>query len=134
MMDFLLSLLQAVILAVVPVAGGFLVNYLRKASQQVTEDTNSNIIAKYVQEAADAVADAVLCVSQTYVDTLKKTGSFDVEEQKIALSLAKDRAVSLMSADARLILKKLYGDVDKWLESKIEATIMDVKLTTKLSG
>lgn len=64
---------------------------------------------------------------QTYVDTLKKNGTFDVESLKIALAKAKDEALSQMSDEIKEYITTNYGNLENWLTTQIEATINIMK-------
>lgn len=64
---------------------------------------------------------------QTYVDTLKKNGTFDVESLKIALAKAKDEALSQMSDEIKEYITTNYGNLENWLTTQIEATINILK-------
>ena len=70
---------------------------------------------------------AVKCVLQTYVDSLKKEGKFDEASQFLALSKAKEKAMEQMSNDTKAFVEKNYGNLDSWLTTSIEATISTIK-------
>ncbi|MBR2896845.1 MAG: hypothetical protein IKC04_03045, partial [Oscillospiraceae bacterium] len=68
MKEFILVLLQAVIIAAVPVITSYLCSFLKQKSNQAAAKTNNELAASYIKEAADAVTTAVTFTSQTYVD------------------------------------------------------------------
>lgn len=70
---------------------------------------------------------------QTYVDTLKKNGTFDVESLKIALTKAKDEALSQMSDEIKEYITTNYGNLENWLTTQIEATINILKNNYQIS-
>lgn len=70
---------------------------------------------------------------QTYVDTLKKNGTFDVESLKIALAKAKDEALSQMSDEIKEYITTNYGNLENWLTTQIEATINILKNNYQIS-
>ena len=57
------------------------------------------------------------------MDALKKHGIFDKEAQLEALRKSKDKALSLLSASAKDVLTEVYGNLDAYLETKIEAEV-----------
>lgn len=71
---------------------------------------------------------AVKTVFQTYVDALKKEGKFDKESQILALTKAKDIALSQMTEDVKEFIQTNYGELDLWLTIQIEATINTLKM------
>ena len=81
----------------------------------------------YITVATTIVTNAVRSIFQTYVDTLKKNGTFDLERQKIALTKAKDEALAQMIDDIKRYITKNYIDLETWLTTQIEATINILK-------
>lgn len=129
MREFLFTLLQAVATAAIPVCAAFLVQFLRKKSEQIGAQTDNMELKELLDEVTDAVSTAVTYTSQTYVDALKKEGIFDVEAQKTALETSLKMAISLLSESARSALATIYGNLDDYLVSKIEAEVRNQKTT-----
>ena len=73
--------------------------------------------------AVKSVFSAVEYVSQTYVDSLKQSGDFDAEAQRLALAKAKDAALETMESGVRKWLEKSFDDVDLWLTVQIESAV-----------
>lgn len=108
MREFLFTLLQAVATAAIPVCAAFLVQFLRKKSEQIGAQIDNMELKELLDEVTDAVSTAVTYTSQTYVDALKKEGIFDVEAQKTALETSLKMAISLLSESARSALATIY--------------------------
>lgn len=123
MKEFLIELLQAVATAAVPVCAAFLVQFLRRKSAQIGAEIDSLDMKELLAEVTEAVTTAVTYTSQTYVDALKKGGIFDKEAQLEALRKSKDKTLSLLSVSAKKVLADIYGDLDAYLETKIEAEV-----------
>ena len=123
MKEFLLELLQAVATAAVPVCAAFLVQFLRRKSAEAAARTDSLTTKELLAEVTEAVTTAVTYTSQTYVDALKKGGIFDKEAQTEALRKAKDKALALLSESAKDVLAQIYGSLDDYLETMIEAQV-----------
>jgi hypothetical protein len=112
------------------------VKFLKTQVSQATTEINNELVKTYLQEAADAVLQAVTYTTQTYVDTLKKQGKFDEAAQKEAFTTAKETALKLLTEDAKEMITSLYGDLTTWLDTKIEQTVKEQKsfvLTTSES-
>ena len=124
MNDILLNILSvvvtAVILPLISYAGARLVTYLNSK----IKDANAKIL---LTTATDIVINAVRSVFQTYVDSLKASGSFDAQAQTHALTKAKDIALSQMTDEVKTFIDKNYGSIDAWLTTTIEATINLIK-------
>lgn len=78
---------------------------------------------KLLQDASDIVLNAVRAVFQTYVESLKASGGFDLEAQATALGKAKEIALSQLSSEASAYIAENYGDVGSWVTNRIEASI-----------
>jgi hypothetical protein len=69
----------------------------------------------------------VLTTQQTYVDSLKKAGSFDAEAQKVAFDNTRQAVVNILSNDAKEYLSAAYGDLEQLIVQKIEAEVYKSK-------
>ena len=84
-------------------------------------------IKRVLCEAAEAVQMSVEMVAQTYVDELKKQGTFDADAQQVAFNKALDNAKSLITDEAKQIIGGAYKDFDKWLATALEAFVNERK-------
>ena len=110
----------AVILPLISYAGARLIAWLNAK----IKDENAK---QQLTVATDIVMNAVRSVFQTYVETLKKNGTFDKESQKVALIKAKDDALVQMSDEIKYYITKNYGDLETWITTQIESTINILK-------
>lgn len=110
----------AVILPLISYAGARLIAWLNAK----IKDENAK---QQLTVATDIVMNAVRSVFQTYVETLKKNGTFDKERQKVALIKAKDDALAQMSDEIKDYITKNYGDLETWITTQIESTINILK-------
>ena len=102
--------------------GGIIAGSIREIAASKT--TNSILL-----EIADVVADVVESISQTYVDSLKASGNFDEDAQKEALKRAVSSCVVLLSQAAKDYITEVSGDMNAYLETKIEAEVRRQKRT-----
>ena len=123
MNEFLLALLQAVLIAAVPVCTAYAVKGLSALARYFIGRTENETAKKYMADVTDIISTAVSCTSQTYVDALKKNDIFDKAAQLEALEKSKEKTLSLLSASTKSILAEIYGDLDAYLETKIEAEV-----------
>jgi hypothetical protein len=70
----------------------------------------------------------VSAVSQTYVDELKKAGSFDAEAQKQALAMALAACIKAISPATKAFIEETYGDLTEYLTTYIEAEVRKQKV------
>ena len=120
MNDILINVISAVVttvlLPLITWAGTKLIQYIG------TKVKNEKAAA-LLTTATTIVLNAVRSVFQTYVESLKASGSFYAEAQKTALSKAKDIALSQLGDDVKEYISSTYGNLDGWLTNQIESTI-----------
>ena len=125
--ELLTTIIQVIIIPAIPVLVTFLVKFLKAKADQTTTKIENELVRQYLQEAIDAVLQAVTHTSQPYVDTLMKEGKFDEAAQKIAFNTAKELALKLLTTEAKQLITDLCGDLTTWLDSKIEQTVKEQK-------
>ena len=128
MNEFLTTLLQAVLVAAVPVCAAFLAKGLKALANYLGIKSENDTAKRVLAAVADAVSNAVTFTSQKYVDALKKSGHFTEENQKWALKVAIAQAKTLLTQEARDFLEAAYGPLDRYLEGLIEAEVRNQKL------
>lgn len=124
--ELLNYILYIVLTIILPVVAKYVVNLIKskiKESNIIIETTRNENVTKLIENALSDVMDAVLYVNQVYVDALKNEGKFDEEAQKKAFNKAYEKALSLISDKAKIVISELYGSFDKWLELKIESSV-----------
>ena len=99
----------------------------KSAVKYINSKTENDTIKKYIEIAEDAVSTAVQSVGQTYVDSLKESGSFTEEAQQEAFNKARKTAIELMGETAKNVLTETYGDVNSWIDNKIESYVSKFK-------
>ena len=80
-----------------------------------------------ITEAAEAIAAAVVATNQTYVDSLKNAGRFDADAQKEAAQKALEACLASSSPAAQSFIEAAYGDIRKYLTTRIEAEVRTQK-------
>lgn len=88
-------------------------------------------VASYLSSITEIVGMSVKEVFQTYVEALKKGNVFTEECQKEALNRALTKCKECLNDDILAYIVNTYGDVEKYLTSKIESMIYSLKTTGK---
>lgn len=100
-------------------------------STRVVAWLNSKISDKkaagFATSLAKIVFDAVQSVFQTYVESLKKSGTFDEAAQKEALNKCLAIIKGQLTAELTEYIKSNFGDVEVYLTNQIEAVIYSLK-------
>lgn len=120
-------IIKLVILPLIPVVVGVFTQAVRKWVERQSVEIENEVIKGYMEDILEAVIQAVTNTSQTYVDSLKKQGKFDDEAQRIAFKKSKDTAMLLLAQDSKDFITRMYGDLDLWLDTKIEQLVKELK-------
>lgn len=123
MNEFFSTLLQAVLVVAVPVIAAFASKGFVALAQYLGVKVENATFAKYADQIAKAVSTAVIYVAQTYVDDLKKSGTFTEENQRIAMQKALEVAKKQLTQEALEFIEITYGDITEYLTSKLEAEV-----------
>lgn len=115
-------LVTAVVLPLISLGGTQLIKLI---NSKIKNDNATKLLT----EATTVVTNAVRCVFQTYVESLKAEGKFDAQSQEIALKKARDITLSQLNEDAKEYIKNNFGDINNWINTQIEASINILKNT-----
>lgn len=130
MSEFLQNLLYAVITAGLPVLIGYGVSYLKAKRAEKLQLIDNTYVKDTITDVTDIIIDAVDNIAQTYVDDLKKAGTFDETKQKEALEKAINQAKELINEDGAALVVEKYNDLDIFIRNTIEAYIKRNKIFT----
>ena len=122
-----LTVLQALILAIVPILAGYVIQFVRAKAASLKLSTDNSFIWNIINLVESIVTNVVAYVQQTYVDNLKKDGKFDAEEQKIAFEKAYNGVLELVSEEQKALIESLFGNFGDWLSILIEAAVRNQK-------
>ena len=125
-MDWMVILYQIFELCVIPFFGVltmYLVQYIRMKSQEIADQTDSDLADKYIQMLTDTITTCVIATNQTYVEALKRQGKFDKEAQKEAFELTYNAVMAVLTDEAKHYLAAIYGDLTAYITTRIEAEV-----------
>jgi phosphate/sulfate permease len=115
-----LELLEQVLdLVLVPLIGGAIAYFVAILKSK----TKNELVEKYIDMLDNTIMECVLATNQTYVDVLKKAGTFDEEAQKQAFQLTFDAVAAVLTDEARKYLNEAIKDLDAYMTTKIEAQV-----------
>ena len=81
---------------------------------------------------SSTVADCVIATNQTYVETLKKEGKFDLTAQKTAYEMTKTAVMSILTEEAKKYLTLAVGDLNIYISQLIESAVNTESLRTRI--
>lgn len=124
MNQILLNILAAVTTCIILPLISFLgIKLSQWLSTKIKDEKAKALFAK----ATEIVTNAVRTTFQTYVESLKNSGSFGKDEQLIALNKAKQIITSELTEELKAFISENYGDLQAWISNQIEASIYKLK-------
>ena len=120
---------QMCILPLFAILTKYLVAWIEIKIGELTEQKNDAQFTKYMTLLQDTVISCVIATNQTYVDTLKAQGKFDLEAQKVALQKTYDAVMAILTEDAIKYLNSVLGDFDAYVNTMIESQVNLQKVT-----
>lgn len=116
--------------AIIPLIGvltGVLIKYINSKSAEAITVIDNEQAKKYIALLDSTITSCVLATTQTYVDALKKAGSFDAAAQKTAFEMTYNAVLDVLTEDAKDYLTAFYGDLSAYMTNKIEAEVQNTK-------
>jgi len=126
-LEMLFQIFELCIVPLLAVLTGYLVQWIKAKTAEATEKNQKDVFDKYITMLGETIAKCVSATNQTYVDALKKAGSFDAEAQKHAFDMTLTAVMSVLGKDAIEYLTAIYGDLTGYLTTLIEAEVKSQK-------
>ena len=123
-MDYLPKLFELVVFPLLAVATAYLVSLIKIKKQELKDKTKNENVKKYLDMLDNTITACVIATNQTYVESLKKEGSFDVEAQKKAFKITYDTIMNILTEDAKEYLNEAINDLNAYVTNKIEAQVV----------
>lgn len=122
-LEMLFQIFELCIIPLLAVLTGYLVQWIKAKTAEATEKNQKDVFDKYITMLGETIAKCVSATNQTYVDALKKAGSFDAEAQKHAFEMTLNAVMNVLGKDAIEYLTAIYGDLTSYLTTLIEAEV-----------
>lgn len=125
-MDWLVILYKIFEVCIIPLLGilsMYVVKLIKIKTNEILNNTDSEMLKKYIEMLSTTISDCVSATTQTYVDNLKASGKFDEEAQKIAFNKTFEAVMNILTEDAKEYLTEVYGDLNTYITNRIEAEV-----------
>ena len=129
-MDWLDILYKVFEVAIIPLLGAatlYLITLINTKKEEIKKQAKSETTKKYIEMLDDTIINWIIATNQTYVDALKKAGSFDAEAQKQAFKLTYDAVMAILTDEAQMYLNEAIKDLNVYITNKIESGVVAVK-------
>lgn len=105
----------------------YIVNLIKKRVDALTKESNNVLANKYLEGLETTIINCVKATNQTYVETLKKQGSFDKAAQEEAFKRTYEAVMAIVTDDAQKYLKEITNDVPTLVTNLIESKVSEAK-------
>lgn len=123
MPEIVIQIIQVCVIPLLGILTKYLVDYLTAKRNEINSKTDNETAQKYTNMIYQTVVDCVIATNQTYVDSLKKSGSFDEAAQKEAFNRTMNAIMTILSDDAKEYITEAIGDLNTYLTQLIEAEV-----------
>lgn len=123
MPEIVIQIIQVCVIPLFGILTKYLIDYLTAKRNEINSKTDNETAQKYTNMIYQTVVDCVIATNQTYVDSLKKSGSFDEAAQKEAFNRTMNAIMTILSDDAKEYITEATGDLNTYLTQLIEAEV-----------
>lgn len=123
MPEIVIQIIQVCVIPLLGILTKYLVDYLTAKRNEINSKTDNETAQKYTNMIYQTVVDCVIATNQTYVDSLKKSGSFDEVAQKEAFNRTMNAIMTILSDDAKEYITEATGDLNTYLTQLIESEV-----------
>ena len=128
-MTLLTQIMEVVVIPLLGILTAYVVKIVNAKLEEVSANRKNELEKKYIDMLNDTISDCVIATTQTYVESLKKQGSFDAEAQKKAFNQTYGAVMGILSEEAKKYLNEAIGDLNLYITQKIEAEVKINKTT-----
>lgn len=125
-MKIIAQIFEVIIFPLLSIGTIYLINLIKVKIQELKQKKDDDLCHKYLDMLEDTIIQCVLATTQTYVESLKKEGTFDADAQKVAFTKTYTNVMKILSDEAKEYLTNILGDLEAYVYNRIEA---NVKLT-----
>mgnify|MGYP002519783358 CR=1 FL=1 len=109
--DVLEILFKLIVLPIIPLVVLYAKTFIQLKIEELQEKIDNENVDKYLGLANDILQKVVTEVTQTYVDNLKSTNSFDKEAQKKAFNIVKEVRETSLIAECDIVGRSLRAQM-----------------------
>lgn len=122
-MELLFQIFEVCIIPLLGVLTAYFVKWVNAKSNEIQIKVDNDLADKYIAMLDKTITDCVIATNQTYVEALKKEGKFDAEAQTKAFEETKNAVLAILSDEAKSYLTSIVGDLQLYMNKKIEAEV-----------
>lgn len=118
------QIFELVVFPLLGIGTTYLIVLINAKIKELKKQSDNDLEKKYLDMLNNTITDCVLATNQTYVNELKKQGKFDLDAQKIAFQKTYENVMALLTDEAKKYLSEALGDLQTYVNNKIEAEVL----------
>jgi hypothetical protein len=125
-MELIEMIAQACQIPIVPLLafmGTYIVLFLKGKALNNDKLTNNELANQALTTLENLVTHCVIATNQTYVEKMKKNGSFDETAQRLAFDTTYNAVMSNLTEDTKKQLATITTDLNKFVTELIESKV-----------
>ena len=122
-MELFIQIMEVCIIPLLGVLTAYFVKWVNAKSAEIQTKIDNDTADKYIAMLDKTITDCVIATNQTFVESLKSTGTFDAAAQKEAFDRTMKAVMNILSEDAIEYLTEAVGDLQVYMTKKIEAEV-----------
>lgn len=123
MAQFINEVFQLCIIPLLIIITNYLVKWITAKSEEIKTKADNETTQKYIDLLNSTITSCVIATNQTYVDSLKGQNAFTKEAQEYAFKQTKEAILSILSKEAQEYLNAALGDLNTYIEKRIETEV-----------
>ena len=114
---------ELVLIPLLAAATGYFITWMRAKKADLLQKAKDDTTKKYIEMLDSTIYECVTATNQTYVEALKKEGSFDLDAQKKAFQLTYEAVFGILTEEAQKYLGEAVKDLSAYVTNKIETQV-----------
>lgn len=121
--ELIAQIFELVIIPLLGILTTYVIQLINKKMAEIDANVENETASKYIQMLDKTISECVLATNQTYVESLKNKGEFTTEAQHEAFTKTINAVMSILNSDIIAYLNEIIGDLNIYIENKIEAEV-----------
>lgn len=121
--ELIAQLFELVIIPLLGIVTAYIVKLVNKKIAEIEVSVDNELTTKYLNMLDKTISECVIATNQTYVESLKNKGEFTAEAQHEAFAKTANAVLSILGDDVIEYLNEAVGDLNTYIETKIESEV-----------
>lgn len=122
-LDLLNQIFEVCVIPLLGILTTYVVQLLQTKTKEIKQKAEYDKVAKYNAMILQTIQDCLVATNQTYVNSLKEQGKFDLNAQKTALKQTYNAVLVMLSKEIKDYITETSGDLETYIIQLIESQI-----------